>query len=86
MNVLQTCAIWQENKDYKKNLVLSVEIKYCSNILYLRQIRRKCVMYRKKNFISLGMSLVLAAGITVTPVTAADFKAGTVAEFNSRCV
>ena len=28
-------------------------------------------MYRKKNFISLGMSLVLAAGITVTPVTAA---------------
>ena len=27
-------------------------------------------MYRKKNFISLGMSLVLAAGITVTPVTA----------------
>ena len=30
-------------------------------------------MYRKKNFISLGMSLVLAAGITVTPVTAADF-------------
>ena len=29
-------------------------------------------MYRKKNFISLGMSLVLAAGITVTPVTAAD--------------
>lgn len=40
-------------------------------------------MYRKKNFISLGMSLVLAAGITVTPVTAADFTDGTVPEFNS---
>ena len=40
-------------------------------------------MYRKKNFISLGMSLVLAAGITVTPVTAADFTDGTVSEFNS---
>ena len=39
-------------------------------------------MYRKKNFISLGMSLVLAAGITVTPVTAADFTDGTVSEFN----
>ena len=39
-------------------------------------------MYRKKNFISLGMSLVLAAGITVTPVTAADFTDGTVPEFN----
>ena len=34
-------------------------------------------MYRKKNLISLGMSLVLAAGITVTPVTAADFTDGT---------
>ena len=40
-------------------------------------------MYRKKNFISLGMSLVLAAGITVIPVTAADFTDGTVSEFNS---
>ena len=40
-------------------------------------------MYRKKNFISLGISLVLAAGITVTPVTAADFTDGTVSEFNS---
>ena len=40
-------------------------------------------MYRKKNFLSLGMSLVLAAGITVTPVTAADFTDGTVPEFNS---
>ena len=40
-------------------------------------------MYRKKNFISLGMSLVLVAGITVTPVTAADFTDGTVSEFNS---
>ncbi len=40
-------------------------------------------MYRKKNFISLGMSLVLAAGITVTPVTAADFTDGTVSGFNS---
>ena len=39
-------------------------------------------MYRKKNFISLGISLVLAAGITVTPVTA-DFTDGTVSEFNS---
>ena len=29
------------------------------------------------------MSLVLAAGITVTPVTAADFTDGTVSEFNS---
>ena len=29
------------------------------------------------------MSLVLAAGITVTPVTAADFTDGTVPEFNS---
>ena len=38
---------------------------------------------QKKNFISLGMSLVLAAGITVTPVTAADFTDGTVPEFNS---
>ena len=40
-------------------------------------------MYRKKNFVSLGISLILAAGITVTPVTAADFTDGTVSEFNS---
>ena len=29
-------------------------------------------MYRNKNFISLGMSLVMAAGITIKPVTAED--------------
>ena len=40
-------------------------------------------MYRKKNFVSLGISLILAAGITVTPVTAADFTDGTVSGFNS---
>ena len=40
-------------------------------------------MYRKKNFVSLGISLIFAAGITVTPVTAADFTDGTVSGFNS---
>ena len=40
-------------------------------------------MYRKKNFVSLGITLILAAGITVTPVTAADFTDGTVSGFDS---
>ena len=40
-------------------------------------------MYRKKNFVSLGISLILAVGITVTSVTAADFTDGTVSGFNS---
>lgn len=40
-------------------------------------------MYKRKNFISMGMSLILAAGITVSPVAAADFTDGTVCEFDS---
>lgn len=43
-------------------------------------------MYKRKNFISLGMSLILAAGITVSPVAAADFTDGTVCEFDSEDV
>ena len=40
-------------------------------------------MYKRKNFISMGMSLILAAGITVSPAAAADFTDGTVCEFDS---